>query len=44
MNRTSVVIATRDRPIELARTLDRIGADCPATPIVVVDRPLCARR
>lgn len=37
MNRTSVVIATRDRPIELARTLDRIGADCPATPIVVVD-------
>lgn len=37
MRRTTVVIATRDRPVELARTLDRLHTDTPATPIVVVD-------
>lgn len=33
----TVVIATRDRPAELARTLDRLSAQRPAPPVVVVD-------
>lgn len=37
MTRTTVVIATRDRPIELARTLDSLHAGSPTTPVVVVD-------
>ncbi|QCQ91351.1 glycosyltransferase family 2 protein [Rhodococcus sp. SGAir0479] len=37
MARTTVVIATRDRPVELARTLCRLRTDLPGTPVVVVD-------
>ena len=33
----SVVIATRDRPAELARTLTRLGRLRPAPPVIVVD-------
>lgn len=37
MARTTVVIATRDRPVELARTLHRLRSLTPETPVVVVD-------
>lgn len=37
MQRTTVVIATRDRPAELAHTLGVLRAHAPRVPIVVVD-------
>ncbi len=37
MIRTSVVIATRDRPVELARTLGRLRDADPRMPVIVVD-------
>jgi GT2 family glycosyltransferase len=41
-DRVSVVIATRDRPAELARTLDLLAALRPCPPVIVVDNASAA--